>query len=154
MRFIHGQAGKIARFLQNSYTNILHFYTDLLYPGENVKVRYFGDQAHILNAWEGPQLQVPNQIELEKVACVFVPSVTQDLVDQVISYGFPKEKVFSMKEIFREYVHFFESGGIKPTIYGCVNLALRDLSLIAANNRFRETKKISMIAQSIGIDRF
>ena len=132
-------------FLQNSYSNLLEYQTGTCFPGTNPTYKLIEGFPHMSNSWEGPQLKVPRKVSINDAVGFFVSSTDRESVHRLRGFGIPNHKIFSIREILPEYFRFLQSMNSKPSHHAIINLALRDMSLIARHNRFRETNSNVMV---------
>jgi hypothetical protein len=129
------------RFLEKSYPENIGLYTaSVEYPGTKLNVEARGSEAVLVNAWEGPQVMVPKQVLLKDFSPAIL--ITDTKRDQAIARdlgkaGFPAERIYKMSEVVGKYRSRYPNLGnydeqVNTAIY--VNLALRDLALLAPNN--------------------
>lgn len=129
-----------ASFLETHYETILDYMTATLFPNTEPLRGEVNGKETWLNAWEGPQLKIPNGISLEEAKCLLVVSLDPIIEDRVLACGFPRDKIFTLRESAIPHIRLLESRGIQPTQYGVIHGALYDLALIDDfENRSRMT---------------
>jgi hypothetical protein len=116
------------------------YFTSLEYPGTTVDIQRRGNEYVIANAWEGPQVMVPTHVRLRDFnPAILITDTARDraISRQLSAAGFPEDRVFKMSEVVSTYKNKYPGIGdyraqLNRSLY--VNLALRDLALLASNN--------------------
>lgn len=135
------------RFLARNFGDNLGMYcTDLLYPGTDPEILKVGNEAIISNAWDGPQLCIPERVEINDLnPSLLVTTEDPRALNRIKQSGFPAKRIYTITEALETYEGQFKFDfSSQRDAYAVINLALRDLALIGQNNTFGETFKDSM----------
>lgn len=139
------------RFLEKNYPNVGRYTASIPYPGTEIRMERRGMEVSLINAWEGPQVMVPTQLKLAE----FNPAVLitdrgeeRSIARKLKDAGFAGERIFRMSEVVALYKEKYPSLGpydrqLSTSAY--VNLALRDLALLAPNNESGQDYPDSML---------
>lgn len=137
-------------FLAKHYGPTLNRYiTQLLYPGALHRFLQIDGFPVLVNAWEGPQLQMPDEVPLTNhFLGVLVTDANPWALAQIHAMGLlPPEMIFSVKEAAAVYRNYFPPIVDDPNQYpAMVNMALRDLCLMGRHNRYGRTFDHAMFA--------
>jgi hypothetical protein len=138
------------RFLQKNYPNVTFFTSSEAYPGTKLSPLKLGRELIIKNAWEGPQVTVPDSIDFSQ----WKPSVlitdikrASHIESRLRECGIGRDRIYRMDRELPTYQRIFRTIGsydnpLNAALY--VNLALRDLALLACHNRFEKNFPDSM----------
>lgn len=146
------------RFLRRYYQHPGEYLMNLFYPGADMQARDLGmGRIKVIeNAWDGPQIMIPDAISLAQFPPVLlVASTAPGDMQAILDSGFPPERIFYMAEVAPHYARAFpQSSGYDHPMdqFKYINLALRDLSLLGRLNRTGETYARSMFGFHHRID--
>lgn len=130
-----------ARFLQKHYPeSIAAYWADLCYPGTKLSITEYRGVPMVSGTWEGPQLMTPGSVPSEKVQSLLIATTDRRKIDRIMNSGFPKEKIFSIRDAIGDYTKFWgrniEQGFDFPLDkYLYLNAALGDMTDFSFNNR-------------------
>lgn len=139
------------RFLFKKYPEQTKFTSDIEYPGTKLGMRRMGHEVTIMNAWEGPQVTVPGSIDLSQwKPSVLITDISRasQIESKLRACGLSRDRIFRIDHELPTYERRYRAIGSyeAPLNTGTyVNLALRDLALLARHNRFEQDFASSMV---------
>ena len=135
------------RFIQQEFPNMIHYSSSFLYPGTEPILVKVGNEATLRNTWEGPQIMIPDHISLAQYqTAILITQHNPSLIRALLAAGIPREKIFSMDEVIKTYDQAIGLGDYtsQRNQYAYLNLALRDIALLAEYNHAQESFPDSM----------
>lgn len=140
------------RFLQLHFPQIGRYSGDIAYPQTTLEVVQAGNDVCVMNAWDGPQVMVPETISLgttEPAILITDPIRSESMKKRLIAAGAKEEQIFSVNEVLSIYQERFPEIGeyrklLNEAFY--LNMALRDIALMADYNVANENYTDVMIA--------
>ncbi len=142
-----------ARFLQKFYPqSVAHFLSANIYPTTEPAIVELDGQKHLNNAWEGPQLQIPDRVPSREIKSVLITTLERARVNyirkELRKCGVPEAAILTMHEAIPKYEKAIPQLGGYDSYEQCLylNFALKDLAVIPRNNKYGLRNKNAMIA--------